>query len=260
MFRIAVVAFALVAASCTNATIGDPPPTGNPLVLTQHDATTIKGTFAHGGSVIAFDSELVGADHATLRLEIDGTVLTADADVVNARFTEDGQLGALYREDLDALVALRDALVANDATIVTSTHGKLLVKEADHLAEAPVGHTFDRVEVAMPAVAIVDRSASCGDDGVSCLPGEDGYAWSYHTASYHPCYAFWEQYGNSAPDCEGRCGAGCSWWDHDYTQDCFDHDWCLNFHGGSSFSDNPDCGDEYNNAYDDWWATFGSYC
>ncbi|MCP5350953.1 MAG: hypothetical protein H7A10_08325 [Oceanospirillaceae bacterium] len=56
--------------------------------------------------------------------------------------------------------------------------------------------------------------------------------------------------------CMGRCGAGCgnilpSAW----TKDCMDHDECSAENNSSGGSSDKNCGDEYNEAVDDW--TFG---
>ena len=43
-------------------------------------------------------------------------------------------------------------------------------------------------------------------------------------------------------------------------QDCFDHDTCLDHLGGSALGDNPDCGDEFDHAMDDCFASYGADC
>lgn len=52
-------------------------------------------------------------------------------------------------------------------------------------------------------------------------------------------------------DCPGRCGPGCttSGW---YFKDCLDHDHCVNDNSGSVLNDNPTCGDEFDEAADDF--------
>ncbi|MEM9103219.1 MAG: hypothetical protein AAGB12_12940 [Pseudomonadota bacterium] len=57
-------------------------------------------------------------------------------------------------------------------------------------------------------------------------------------------------------ECMGRCGGGCggvlpsSW-----TKDCMDHDQCSNINYSSGGAGDENCGDEFNQAIDDW--TFG---
>lgn len=70
--------------------------------------------------------------------------------------------------------------------------------------------------------------------------------------------------------CTGRCGSGCNcnWWycDNDYMQDCFDHDLCLKFQREYTDRDyfwgpgDKHCGDEWDEAVDDYFATIWDYC
>ena len=76
------------------------------LVFHQRDAQVIRGTFDHAGSVVTFDSRLVGPEHASLRLEVNQVVLTIDLDLGSGLIETDGGLGALYPEDTAALLAL----------------------------------------------------------------------------------------------------------------------------------------------------------
>jgi hypothetical protein len=68
------------------------------------------------------------------------------------------------------------------------------------------------------------------------------------------------RYGSATPDCLGRCGPGCNFLDREAFKDCFDHDVCLTHVGGSVLGDNPNCGDEFNNAADDYVASYGWFC
>ena len=67
--------------------------------------------------------------------------------------------------------------------------------------------------------------------------------------------------------CPGRCGLACKALPF-YAQDCFDHDECVATQSGSSFTNNKDCGDEFNEASSDfafihshhyslWWSKPG---
>jgi len=54
--------------------------------------------------------------------------------------------------------------------------------------------------------------------------------------------------------CMGRCGAGCGNFLPDaYTKDCLDHDICISDQGGANdFANDANCGDEFNQAADDF--------
>lgn len=234
------------------------------LVFHQRDAQVIRGTFDHAGSVVTFDSRLVGPEHASLRLEVNQVVLTIDLDLGSGLIETDGGLGALYPEDTAALLALRDAIGAAAPELIDALHGRLLVRHADRMAEAPVGWTLDRqvFDLATLATDTVDRAGTCGNDGTTCLPGIGGYTYSYHDGVSHGCSASWDAYGNYASSCQGRCGAGCNWWfDDDMMQDCLDHDRCVDYHpGGGTGPGSADCGDEFNDASGDYVVTYVAYC
>lgn len=256
------LALTLALGACADQQAPDDPT--SPLEITQNDGTTLAGTFTYGGSAITFDSTLVAPQHAVLHLDVNGVTLTADLDLGAGTFTQDGGLGALYAEDTAALVALRDTIGATHPELYDSLQGKLLVRHADRMAEAPTGYTLDRhtIDIAGLNAVVDDRAGSCSNDGTTCLPGIGGYAYEYHDAVAHGCAATWVAYGNKASSCQGRCGAGCNWWfDDDMMQDCLDHDKCVDHHpGGGTGSGSPDCGDEFWDADGDYVVTYVAYC
>lgn len=253
---------AVLGAACAEQAAPDDPTSS--LELTQADGAVIAGSFTYAGSLITFDSRLLAPEHAVLTLDVNGVQLTADADLAGGTFSSDGGLGALYADDTRALVALRDAIGAEHPELYAGLHGKLLVRHADRMAEAPVGWTLDRrvIDLAALGGTVEDRAGSCSNDSTTCLPGIGGYAYSYHDAAAHGCSASYDAYGNKASSCQGRCGAGCNWWfDDDMMQDCLDHDRCVDYHpSGGSGPGSADCGDEFWDADGDYVVTYGAYC
>jgi len=69
----------------------------------------------------------------------------------------------------------------------------------------------------------------------------------------------WVKVGSKAGPsygCMGRCGGDCGWGAPSaWTKDCMDHDQCSWENGSSGGSSDSNCGDEFNEAADDW--TFG---
>eukprot|EP00457_Paulinella_chromatophora_P008024 gb/GEZN01008051.1/.p1 GENE.gb/GEZN01008051.1/~~gb/GEZN01008051.1/.p1 ORF type:complete len:355 (+),score=26.61 gb/GEZN01008051.1/:78-1142(+) len=99
------------------------------------------------------------------------------------------------------------------------------------------------------------------DDGALCMcPYGGGSIW---TASYDidaGDYSWGRYHGSDSNQCTGRCGAGCSVMDQQAFQDCFDHDSCVDHVGGSALRGNPDCGNEFDHAADDYLASYGFRC
>jgi hypothetical protein len=260
MQRIAVIA-SLVAAGCT-AEISDAPEE-EALQIAVIDDSTIEGTFAYGGSFLQFRSVSADQGSATLWLDVNGVVVDVSLDMVGMRFEQDGHLGALYEDDRKILEAFSGAFEAAHPDFIDTLQGTLLVRQTNRLAEAPNGYTLDKRVIDMRTVEdpIVNTGATCSNDGLTCLPGVHGMAYAYFDRSGATCERHWRQYGKYEPSCAGRCGSGCNSWDRNYTQDCFDHDWCTKIiSGAGGLGSDPNCGDEFWHADDDYAKTFFPVC
>ena|GEM_PF-3617525 len=266
---------ALVAA----CTVGDPnapqPDEAQTLQLSQNDATTVAGTFVYAGSVIDFRSTSADQNKVDVHLNVNGAELDIAYDLAARTMDRDGKSNALFRDELDALYELRDALSRDyGADLAATVQGYVLLRQVDRLAEAPVGYTFVHrvvsvkkgLTVATKSRDISSKSSPCGDDGVTCLPGTSGNAYAiFDTGDHGTCWGWWRPYGNSW--CAGRCGAGCAgddWYelisDDDYTWDCLDHDWCTVYFNEGNGPGASNCGDEFDEAADDYIATIGNAC
>jgi hypothetical protein len=258
MFRIAAAVSLVVSVGCAGE-ITEESVEGSALELETLDDTTIAGSFVHAGTVIAFESHSADQQFGTLSLNIDGRQIDVSLDLATMIYEHNGYESMLGPDDLAALDALSDAIADNYPDLVTETlFGKLLVKHTNRLADAPSGYTigYRYVDASELSPDVVTRSRSCNDDGVKCMSGSGGWANAYYDKSGGSCIATYQKYGKNAAYCAGRCGAGCKWWDQNYTQDCFDHDMCVILEGGSNYSDNPHCGDEFWHADDDYVVTY----
>lgn len=101
------------------------------------------------------------------------------------------------------------------------------------------------------------------DDGALCMCpyGGGGWWWAWYDTTRYPYQLDWlRQKGSDTPECTGRCGAGCNFFDKEAFWDCFEHDTCLDHVGGSILGDNSNCGDEFNHAADDYIISYGWGC
>jgi len=172
---------------------------------------------------------------------------------------------------------LVDALQALDEAEVIATFGKdvgdtalgQLLKAATHCKTAPDDESIHHERKLDPAAAEITMLASgyWGDSGIR-------YLWQCHrSSSYQYATTYWDDYrgmvsyygacGTSSGVCLGRCGSGCpcnSWYcfNRYYTQDCDDHDNCLEYNPGDATTSPfaPNCGNEWLEAADDY--VFGS--
>lgn len=251
--RRAVVAVSLVLGAC----VGGPQSDDTSLAIWSKDASRVAGQFERGDTVVRFESESLDQRRATLHLEIDDAVVDATLDT-RGTFYQDGHAATLGRDQLDTLVALRDAVNEAEPELVLGTlQGRFLSRHADWLADAPTDHQFDVWDV-----DVEDRMApqTTNDDSIynTCLRAGSWYT-AYYDQGNGGTQWMWTRQANSG-SCLGRCGAGCNIFDTDLMLDCFEHDTCVDHFGGSSLGDNPNCGDEFNHAVSEYVVTYGAWC
>merc|ERR1712176_471073 len=106
-------------------------------------------------------------------------------------------------------------------------------------------------------------SRSEGGNGATCMCPYNGgeKKWSYFDAGNSGTKLAWlREYGGDSNQCAGRCGATCNSADKEAFVDCFDHDSCVDFFGGSVLGDSSNCGDEFERAADDYIVSYGWCC
>lgn len=131
----------------------------------------------------------------------------------------------------------------NDFTMAEFTLLRLL----EYWAKSPSGYPHSKMSIKSNTASALKSS----DEGITCIKKN-----TYVTAEYD------DDSGNvsesilvNGSDCIGRCGSGCgSWfsWSSAWTKDCLDHDRCGRVNGGSTDPFDSECGDEYNEAADDY--------
>ncbi len=211
---------------------------------------TVQGRFTRRGTNVTYRVAAAPTGRAaTAHFDIHGIPLDVTVDLEAQSVVEDAFGSRFELGDRALLLALRDALLVQQPRLGESLEGRLLIKIAERYAEVPVGVPRARHVATAARSGPIDVVGGCGADHTNCLPGTHGTSWAIFSAG-GACKAVRTPYGDSS--CLGRCGAGCSFWDEDYTYDCLDHDVCL------SYSD--DCSDEFDDAADDWVVTFGPYC
>lgn len=142
-----------------------------------------------------------------------------------------------------------------DADLVSYPNDKIILSAytgLDYLANTPQGHQFSAKRF--------DASLGLRNEGVSCLKrGVVKEAkWRDAKGIVHRENVV---VGSNRPGgygCMGRCGADCGWGaPSSWTKDCLDHDACSDFHNASGGGSDPNCGESFNQAMDDWfWGVF----
>lgn len=101
---------------------------------------------------------------------------------------------------------------------------------------------------------------SLRNDGVQCLVAGKTYKLYFDDRNGNQSIEYEKTGydGGGTFGCMGRCGADCGWGAPSaWTFDCFEHDECGLELGASGGATSPDCGDEFNEAADDWtWGVW----
>jgi len=234
------------------------------LELTEESPSVLAGTYGDGVHVVSFRTLAESDDGGSLTLELGAHTLTMRVDMSEERIESDGGGAVLTASQRDTLSGLAAELVDRRPDAEPTTAEWLLERAASYWAVAPDGyvHAGRSRELSSPDLATRD-GALVGNDGIDCEK-RYGRAVRAHYDDQQGRHAedvvvgaCWGRHPRTRGDydCMGRCGAGCGrWWAvSNWTQDCLEHDLCSFRHGSTDGAGDPDCGDEYDEAQDDWW-------
>ncbi|MCB1167008.1 MAG: hypothetical protein KDK33_12680 [Leptospiraceae bacterium] len=227
------------------------------LILTAHSASEnqLSGQGSYNGVAISYDASTSGENFRTT-ITIDGQAFTAilgdDGSIVL-----DGGNAVLTENQKAALKALSDEFISHlEATGDTSGNRlqSSFIAVVAYWSEAPEGYSYGHREIAGPSNNAGYYAAS-RNEGVTCIK-----KGTYVTAEYddsrgnHNESVLVGSKPRSGYGCMGRCGPDCgSWWAaSSWTKDCMDHDQCSHKNYSSGGSSDPNCGDEFDEAADDW--------
>lgn len=186
-------------------------------------------------------------------VKIDDVILEATIEYDTQSIELDGKNAVLTLDQKEILLNLGEKISSylfhdetfNDFTMAEFTLLRLL----EYWAKSPSGYPYAKRSV--KSVVNPDFALKSSDEGISCIKKN-----TYVTAEYD------DDSGNvsesilvNGSDCIGRCGSGCGSffsWASAWTKDCLDHDRCGRVNGGSSDPFDSECGDEYNEAADDY--------
>ncbi len=186
------------------------------------------------------DQGLMGMEPS---IDVDGRPLWNAPDALN-------RVATMYSEaPAGVVIGRREVTVGQDAAEAPATSSGFT------LGGEPIGENASGGKTM--------RCNQSGGDGIfrfdpSVCWRYDFHAWTHHDARNHCMVANWVQIGCKEATCVARCGAGCGRGGAgNYSKDCMDHDKCLAYHGGVAWNGtNPDCGDEFGDAVDDYLVAY----
>ena len=266
---IGLAAVVMGAMGCSG-TIGDPQGSSNVgtedtvqgFVIDESTDTTLRGRLGNADGQLSFSA--IGQNEATTLLSVRVNGWTFDVTLDNGLVINDGHGAVLSSADRALLGALLNELAIRFAE--PASHVRSLMANTAYLTEAPQGFVHTRYVSGERNVAAFNSETPTstslleGDERVKCITKGTTVTAVYDLASgarYAEAVLVGSNWGTSVKgsgdySCMGKCGAGCGWLSTKYTKDCLDHDTCSHNVGATGGSSNPDCGDEYKAASDDY--------
>jgi hypothetical protein len=269
VMTIGLAALTIGLMGCT-ASIGEPEGSSNigtadtmqGFLVDESTATTLRGRLGTADGQLSFST--IAQDEATTLVSVRINGKTFDVTLDNGLVVNDGHGAVLTAADRALLGALLEELAVRFAEPASHVHS--LMVNATYLSEAPQDFVHTRYVSGERNIAAFTGETPTsttlleGDDRVRCITKGATVTAVYDLANgarYAEAVLVGANWGTSVKgagdySCMGKCGAGCGLFTKKYTKDCLDHDVCSHNVGATGGGANPDCGDEYRAASDDY--------
>ncbi|MEL7147033.1 MAG: hypothetical protein AAFO69_11740 [Bacteroidota bacterium] len=256
--RLLYVAYAMIAL-CTIACTSQENPESmieEELGIIKFDEDAIEGSSKSGNSTLSYSAVKTSNDAYLYSVTIDGHKLSAELFFTHEAIKLHAGNFTLNESQKSALLDFSRKLFTyvdnGEGTIALSEYG--LIRLMEYWSNAPTNHLYTDY-----SIGSTDEKAQIagrlGNEGITCIR-----KGTYVNAEYDDSRGTRSdrvKVGSKARNgygCMGRCGADCGrWWiPSAWTKDCMDHDQCSNVNNSSGGSSDRNCGDEFNEAADDW--------
>lgn len=250
---------------------GQPSVSASPMTITRNDATSFAGSGSAAGLRYRVEGRVSKRGAIQLRIRVAALRLDAAIDEPGRWITIHGAGAVLtdrQRQALETIAAQCAPHTAAGAMNGGSSLPAYIQRFAAYSAQAPAGFRFTHFRAGGPSPASVGDSISlpgwtlyadtarCSkNDGITCI--SRGAAGAADYDDDRGCHHDPVVVGSTARkgyECMGRCGPGCgrdgsgAW-----TKDCLDHDQCSHINRSTRGMVDPNCGDEFRQAADDWF-------
>ncbi|MCX7679769.1 MAG: hypothetical protein N2316_11210 [Spirochaetes bacterium] len=220
----------------------------------------IKGVYQYDDVRISFDVTSPNGEsdeQSVVLLTVNDKNLEFEIDMSNESFLMDGYGAVLTDDEKDALKLLAGNIIQYLAQRggELTVHEYAIVRILEYWAESPGNYAIGRREYGQPNFQNPIRLGISANEGITCIR-----KGTWVTAKYDDSKGDHSEsvlVGSTARpgyECMGRCGAGCgsSLVPSSWCKDCLDHDQCSHKNYSSGGASDSNCGDEYNEAADDW--------
>lgn len=229
-------------------------PLADSIGLEAYSNIKVSGSTMYNGTSLSYISKSVDGSIYSVQVAIGNHLLEASVDYSAEEMNLDGHNAVLSENEKEILL-----LAGKDIfRYVNKTEGDVnyaeysLVRLMEYWSKAPTNFTYGVRDFSSKLTA--NLQGRLGNEGVTCIKKN-----TYVYAEYD------DRRGNrkervkvgskarSGYGCMGRCGGDCGWGAPSaWTKDCMDHDQCSNVNNSSGGSGDSNCGDEFNEAADDW--------
>jgi hypothetical protein len=228
------------------------------LDVAYHGEDGMSGSYVYEGIQVDYEVRSADENRSQVKVLVDENPLELDIDMASESLVMDGYGVILTEEQKQAL----KLLVANLSQYFAQRNGEFtmhdyaMIRIIDYWSDAPAGFEFGRV-VYGPMDAVQDgllRGISA-NEGITCIRKGTWVTAKYDDSKGdHSESVLVGSTARAGYECMGRCGAGCgsSSIPSSWCKDCLDHDQCSHKNNSSGGSSDKNCGDEYNEAADDW--------
>ncbi len=217
---------------------------------------SLRGVYGSEAGAVSFAASENDGGVISVAVTVNGKTLTGTIDHAGQTLTMDGAGAVLSAEEKAGLAAAVESMMSYLEETFQTDPGALELGFASligYWSTAPEGYAFDsRVVTADAEVAA--RGAS-SNEGIRCIKkGNTVQAVYDDSRGNHYENVRVGSKPRSGYGCMGRCGPDCGrWWiPSSWTKDCMDHDQCSHKNNSSGGSSDSNCGDEFNEAADDW--------
>ena len=223
-----------------------------------HDTHTLQGKTEIDGVTISYRTQLNDNNAYQVKVAINGQVLAAEVSYDQESIQFDGH-GVSFTESqkLALLSAANQLYLFVDQQPEEVTYAEYsLIRLMEYWSRSPYGYVYGAHTIESNLAPTGVNHQRLGNEGITCIRKNTYVTAEYDRGNSGTRYNERVKVGSKARsgyDCMGRCGADCGWGAPSaWTKDCMDHDQCSNRFNASGGSGDSNCGDEFNEAADDW--------
>jgi hypothetical protein len=261
----ALLATCLLFTACDDGPAAEAPPPESATAFTVEKLSDAEVNLTHDGVLpVSFLSTSTGAATSRGVVTVGDLTIRVTADLDKQSLDMDAGERALDAAQKNALAEFASQFgeALKDQQDAVPEHAQLLARMTSYWSESPVGRTLKTRTI---------EAASKRDEGIQCITQGTTVAAEYDSddvvnATTGASFTDFVVVGSTARpgyECMGRCGPGCQPWyaiGSAWCKDCMDHDQCSNVYFASGGSSDPNCGDEYDEAADDWLWGLAAGC